>query len=268
MKPAKMVRKHIANKVSAIAASMIRDHEKADMVCELAGQPAMFQFLDVAKDRVTAGELTQLQKEYRAFFLELLAKFGAASPSDLKDEQKKEFYKEIRDKWATGEGVSKNKMVDQPKEGNDGEGEGEDVKQAAADYFKPKKKTRKVTAADLGVETAVAEHRHGPMSLKEAVKFLWNDIAKGKNNVGSCFIEMEGAFWNAVADGGHWAVDGDALRISKNKPGSPVRIASNAKKVEEILSAIFGKTKGKTFTLTPFGRRYLPMPRKHLPRRR
>ena len=188
MKPAKMVRKHIANKVSAIAASMIRDHEKADMVCELAGQPAMFQFLDVAKDRVTAGELTQLQKEYRAFFLELLAKFGAASPSDLKDEQKKEFYKEIRDKWATGEGVSKNKMVDQPKEGNDGEGEGEAVKQAAGMAYmekhekkfrkksgwKPREGMRKATAADLGMEAAESKKIIN-MTLKDTAKFLWEN---------------------------------------------------------------------------------------------
>ena len=117
MKPKKIVKKHIKNQIRAIcAATALSDEEKAAKVCELAGYDGMARFLEDRKEQ-TAG-LTQLQKEYKAFFFDLLAKHGVSSPTELDDAKKKEFFKEVRDRWATGEGVSKSKnMMKQEDEG-------------------------------------------------------------------------------------------------------------------------------------------------------
>ena len=127
------VQKYLIGQINAICNKKLPNSDKAQMVCQLASQERMFQFLDSARNNAeTAGQLTQLQKEYQAFFLELLTKYGVTSPAELDDKKKMQFFDEIRDKWATGDGVSKNKMVKEPKEGEgDGEGNGGQEQTAA-----------------------------------------------------------------------------------------------------------------------------------------
>ena len=103
MKSKKIVGKHIRNQVRIICTEHALDEgEKATRVCELAGYEGMARFLD-GLDKQTA-KLTQLQKEYKEFFFDLLSKHGVSSPAELNDAKKKEFFKEVRDRWATGEG--------------------------------------------------------------------------------------------------------------------------------------------------------------------
>ena len=90
MKPKKIVEKHIKAKVRTIcAAQAMNDAQKAELVCELAGFDSMVEFLDGLKE-TAKGSLSQLQQEYKAFFMELLSKYGVSSPTDLDDKKKKE----------------------------------------------------------------------------------------------------------------------------------------------------------------------------------
>jgi hypothetical protein len=50
-------------------------------------------------------EQSDLQKSYQDYFKGKLDKFGAKSPADLSDEQKKEFFNEISKEWEKGKGV-------------------------------------------------------------------------------------------------------------------------------------------------------------------
>lgn len=50
-------------------------------------------------------ELSDLQKSYREYFGAKLKKFNVESPADLNDEQKKEFFNEIKKDWEKGSGA-------------------------------------------------------------------------------------------------------------------------------------------------------------------
>ena len=45
-------------------------------------------------------KLSELQKEYRTFFLEKMSFYGVKSPSELSKEKKSEFFTEIKQDWA------------------------------------------------------------------------------------------------------------------------------------------------------------------------
>ena len=45
-------------------------------------------------------KLSELQKEYRAFFLGKMELFGVTSPAQLPKEKKSEFFTEIKQDWA------------------------------------------------------------------------------------------------------------------------------------------------------------------------
>ena len=45
-------------------------------------------------------KVSELQKEYRNFFLEKLSKFGVKSPADLSKEKKSDFFTSIKQDWA------------------------------------------------------------------------------------------------------------------------------------------------------------------------
>ena len=50
-------------------------------------------------------EQSDLQKSYQEYFKAKLSKFGAESPADLDDEEKKKFFNEISADWEKGKGV-------------------------------------------------------------------------------------------------------------------------------------------------------------------
>ena len=50
-------------------------------------------------------ELSNLQKEWKDYFMEKLEKFGASSPSELSEEERKEFFNDLKKDWEKGEGV-------------------------------------------------------------------------------------------------------------------------------------------------------------------
>jgi hypothetical protein len=50
-------------------------------------------------------ELSNLQKEWKDYFMEKLEKFGASSPAELSEEERKEFFNELKKDWEKGEGV-------------------------------------------------------------------------------------------------------------------------------------------------------------------
>lgn len=61
-----------------------------------------------AKDgTLEVSALSDLQKEYRAWFKKLLGQFDATSPSDLTDDQKIKFFGLITKHWSNGEGAKK-----------------------------------------------------------------------------------------------------------------------------------------------------------------
>ena len=51
--------------------------------------------------------LSELQKEYRKYFKEMLAIYDVKSPAKLSKEMKKEFFNNIRKYWIKGKGPSK-----------------------------------------------------------------------------------------------------------------------------------------------------------------
>lgn len=50
-------------------------------------------------------QMSELQKSYKDYFGAKLNKFGAKSPADLTEEQKKEFFNEIKKDWEKGQGA-------------------------------------------------------------------------------------------------------------------------------------------------------------------
>ena len=60
-------------------------------------------------------EQSDLQKSYQDYFKSKLDKFGAKSPADLSDEQKKEFFNEISKEWEKGKGVKENFIQEEVK---------------------------------------------------------------------------------------------------------------------------------------------------------
>ena len=46
-------------------------------------------------------KLSELQKEYRAFFLEKMRLYGVNSPAELSKDKKSEFFREIKQDWVT-----------------------------------------------------------------------------------------------------------------------------------------------------------------------
>jgi SpoVK/Ycf46/Vps4 family AAA+-type ATPase len=50
-------------------------------------------------------ELSNLQKEWKDYFMEKLEKFGASSPAELSEEERKEFFNDLKKDWEKGEGV-------------------------------------------------------------------------------------------------------------------------------------------------------------------
>ena len=61
-------------------------------------------------------KLSELQKEYRAFFLEKMKLYGVKSPAELTKDKKSEFFTEIKQDWAKHKiAKSKIKEVDKQK---------------------------------------------------------------------------------------------------------------------------------------------------------
>lgn len=61
-------------------------------------------------------QLSDIQKRYSDFMFFGLAKFGAESPADLSEEDKKEFFNWIKDNWSKEDGAPKDdKIKDQIK---------------------------------------------------------------------------------------------------------------------------------------------------------
>jgi hypothetical protein len=52
-------------------------------------------------------EKSELQIEYKAYFQELLKKYGVKSPMKLSPEKKSEFFKEVKAGWTKGVGRKK-----------------------------------------------------------------------------------------------------------------------------------------------------------------
>ena len=50
-------------------------------------------------------ELSNLQKDWKDYFMEKLEKFGASSPAELSEEERKEFFNDLKKDWEKGEGV-------------------------------------------------------------------------------------------------------------------------------------------------------------------
>lgn len=75
----------------------------------------MKKFSDVIETirKVNEQELSDLQKSYREYFTDKLKKFDAESPADLNDEQKKEFFNEIKKDWEKGKDVKESEDVNE-----------------------------------------------------------------------------------------------------------------------------------------------------------
>lgn len=64
-----------------------------------------------SQTKMLEAELSELQKEYQAYFNELLSKYDVKSPSALSDEQKTEFFKEVKSGWVKGQGRKTNESL-------------------------------------------------------------------------------------------------------------------------------------------------------------
>ena len=62
------------------------------------------EFSAFASYRVETAKLSELQKDYRKYFRDMLKQFGAIDPSDLTDKQRSEFFKAVKDNWIIGVG--------------------------------------------------------------------------------------------------------------------------------------------------------------------
>jgi len=61
----------------------------------------------INNDTLNEKALSELQKEYRKYFKEMLAIYDVKSPAKLSKEMKSEFFKNIRKYWVKGNGPSK-----------------------------------------------------------------------------------------------------------------------------------------------------------------
>ena len=71
-------------------------------------------------------EASELQKSYKEYFTAKLAKYGAESPADLSDEDKKKFFNEVSADWEKGKGVkpeAKEKMKKEKEQAKEKEAE-------------------------------------------------------------------------------------------------------------------------------------------------
>jgi hypothetical protein len=62
------------------------------------------QWVDVIRE-AEERQQSELQKSYKDYFSAKLNKFNAKSPADLSEEQKKEFFNEIKKDWEIGQGA-------------------------------------------------------------------------------------------------------------------------------------------------------------------
>jgi hypothetical protein len=58
-------------------------------------------------DTINEAEQSALQKEYKAYFQEVLADFDVKSPAELDFEKTKEFFNKVKEGWVKGEGRKK-----------------------------------------------------------------------------------------------------------------------------------------------------------------
>jgi len=56
-------------------------------------------------DSLTEAELSPLQKEYRAYFSNLLDKYEAKSPAEMDEETMKKFFNDVSSGWVKGKGA-------------------------------------------------------------------------------------------------------------------------------------------------------------------
>jgi hypothetical protein len=63
--------------------------------------------VNIDDDFLNEKALSDLQKEYRKYFKEMLAIYNVKSPAKLSKEMKKDFFKNIRKYWVKGKGPSK-----------------------------------------------------------------------------------------------------------------------------------------------------------------
>jgi hypothetical protein len=75
-------------------------------------------------------QMSELQKSYKDYFGAKLNKFGAKSPADLTEEQKKEFFNEIKKDWEKGQGAKPAGKADVEEHGVK---ESEEMNEAAKD---------------------------------------------------------------------------------------------------------------------------------------
>ena len=76
-------------------------------------------------------QMSELQKSYKDYFGAKLNKFGAKSPADLTEDQKKEFFNEIKKDWEKGQGATPAGKADVEKHGVN---ESEDVNEGDKDF--------------------------------------------------------------------------------------------------------------------------------------
>ena len=82
-----------------------RDHfDKVVEVCHMATGEGMHAFLDSVRPTMAEKKMSDLQKEYQTFFLDTLDKFGVTSPTEMTDDQKRDFFNEVNKGWIDGEG--------------------------------------------------------------------------------------------------------------------------------------------------------------------
>ena len=96
-------------------------------------------------------EKSDLQKSYQEYFKKKLEKFGAKSPADLNDEQKKEFFNEISKEWEAGKGVKESYI-------QEGEVKAEKPakNEAGGDNFDPAKDKAETPTKEGGIKKAEA----------------------------------------------------------------------------------------------------------------
>ena len=111
----------VGREVARINGRNILLKDKIRETCELASRTGLERFR--AEFEETAGNLDQLQKEYKMFFLDLLEKYNVTSPEDLDDSKRKEFFDEIRDNWMKKKSKDKKREDDDEDEDEDDDDE-------------------------------------------------------------------------------------------------------------------------------------------------
>lgn len=62
------------------------------------------QWVDTVR-QAELNEASELQKSYQDYFQKKLEKFGAKSPAELSEDDKKKFFSEISNEWEKGKGL-------------------------------------------------------------------------------------------------------------------------------------------------------------------